>query len=138
MIPNEVREAVAKNNLRKTVAKSDVREYKERKILTRMAEAKLNGSQAVGFYYGAVVKESDLFHEEDHIKVLPVKILRKGEKVFSKYVVAFDVNKIELDSVIDIKVPKGKIGLFAGWHWWQVKEWCQKLGLKHINLVEEA
>lgn len=111
-----------------------------RRSLLRMSKSKLNGDLAAGFYYGTTVEEQYLFLWGESIKVFPVRYLKKSsqDKVASKYAVAFDMKKIKLNSVVELKVPKGQMGLFAGRHHWQVKEWCKQLGLKYIKIVEEA
>lgn len=137
-----VRKATTKTKSRKPVAKTaaDI-EAIGRNTLARMASSKLNEeSVAVGFYYGTVVDEQDLFYKGEHIKILPVILLKKGtdERIATRYAVAFKVNSIELNSAIEMKVPKGKIGMFAGRNGWLTKKWCEQLGLKNISLVEEA
>lgn len=130
-IPNEVRE-VATNNTRKQSL-----EFFE------LAKSKLNGMTAVGFWGERHrVDAEDFIFDGQHIKVLPVKVLCNDRKEEGKTVkrrtgfyVAFDVDKIELNSIVELKVPKDKKGMFVGTGAWQVAHWCRKLGLKKINVV---
>lgn len=101
----------------------------------------LHGRKAAGFSsYRPKYYEENFITDEDYLKILPVnKLVKNGSYDYCKsatgcYVV-FDVNKIELNSELDLQVPKGKEGLFIGKNGWQLKEWCKKLGLKRINVV---
>lgn len=135
-IPNEVRKA-AENNTRK-----------QREEFLQLVKDQLNGKKAVGFYgnhYRNTVE--DFFLEGRHIKVLPVRVLRKDEKEEGKtqkrytgYYAAFDVDKIELNSEVELKAPTEKTRMFVGTKAWQVAEWCRKLGLKKIKVtgIEKA
>lgn len=130
-IPNEVRKAV-KNNTRK-----------QREEFLQLVKDKLNGELAVGFYGNHYRnKVEDFLLNGQHIKVLPVKVIQKDEneegktqKKYTGYFAAFDVDEIELNSEVELKVPNKKIGMFVGKDAWQVAEWCRKLGLKKIKVT---
>lgn len=95
----------------------------------------LGERQAVGIR-SIALKEQDFLFEEDHIKKLPVIMpCKNGGQICTQYCVVFDVNNIELNSIVTLEVPKGEEGLFVGTNGWQVKGWCQKLGLKAIKVV---
>lgn len=114
----------------------------ERSSLIRMSTAKMKDScaSAVGFYYGTTVDEQILSFKNGCIAIFPVMFQPKdgSEKRASKYVIAFDMQKIKHGALIELKVPKGKAGLFAGHKKWQVKKLCQQLNLKFISIIEEA
>lgn len=130
-IPKEVRKA-AENNTRK-----------QREEFLQLVKEQLNGKLAVGFYGNHYRnKVEDFFLDGQHIKVLPVRVLRKDEKEEGKtqkrytgYFAAFDVDKIELNSEVELKAPKEKTRMFVGTKAWQVAEWCRKLGLKKIKVT---
>lgn len=130
-IPEEVRKA-AENNTRK-----------QREEFLQLVKEQLNGERAVGFYGNHYRnKVEDFFLDGRHIKVLPVRVLRKDEKdeektvkKYTGYYVAFDVDKIELNSEVELKVPSEKTRMFVGTKAWQVAEWCRKLGLKKIKVA---
>lgn len=106
----------------------------------RGVKAHLGEKQAVAFYDESYDEsmEMDYVCGEDRIRAIPVVILqRRGGVRNTNWYACFNVNQIELNSVVTLeKVPKGKAGMFAGTGAWQVKEWCQKLGLKFIKIVE--
>lgn len=130
-IPNEARKAAVNNTMRKE--------------FFQLANQELNGMLAVGFFRnGRNTDVEDLIFEGKHIKVLPVKV-RMFDKVKKKefekktgFFAAFDVDNIELNSVVEIKVPKGRVSMFVGKDAWQLRQWCKKLGIKRINVVETA
>lgn len=100
----------------------------------------LKGRMAVGILNSHLYFEADYVTKEHHLKILRVQRVEldrfnRISTYGTNHCVLFDVNKIELNSEIDLYVPKGKEGLFIGKNGWQVKEWCQKLGLKKINVV---
>lgn len=112
-----------------------------KKLIPDIFKYLLNGRKAAGFR--TIIKKShkeDFVTDKDHFKILPVKTLTKNDAIDyctydTNYYVVFDVNKIELNSEIELQVPKGKEGLFIGKNGWQVRDWCSKLGIKKIHVV---
>ncbi len=130
-IDNMVRDAILKYELEKDKEK---RFYRLKNML--------KGKKVVTSNVLNIKKEVDFIYGNEHIKVLPVMtkvyddILGYEEDVYTYLNVVLDVNKIELDSVLDIKVSPGYRGKYIGKNGWQVKAWCKKLGLRRINVVE--
>ena len=96
----------------------------------------------LGEYKGVVIKNLDvnglrINGKEDihigsyHFKILPVWYDQKKTMPTGHYVI-FDVNNIELNSKIKIKVNAKIQGLVIGRKFWQVRFWQKKLGLKKI------
>ena len=128
-IPNEVKRVAANN---------------QKEEFLRLVKKQLNGNKAVGFYGNHYKAEAEDFFLDDgqHIKVLPVRVLRKDKKeegktnkCYTGYYVAFNVNRIELNSEIELKAPRDKTRMIVGTGAWQVAEMCRKLGLKSIKVV---
>lgn len=125
---------VAANKLTKKVNATIKKDEIEKGILE--LKNLLHGKKAAGFnsdmprYY-----EKDFVTEKEHLKVLPVQIIIANFKSPTGCFVVFDVNEIELNSELNLPVPKDLQGLFIGKQGWQIKEWCKKLGLKRINVI---
>lgn len=111
---------------------------KSEEFFQRVKEC-LGERQAVAFYDESDFEsQMDYVCGEDRIKAIPVVIPRlRGGKKYTNWYACFNANKIELNSVVKLeKVPKGKAGMFIGTKAWQTKEWCRKLGVKFIQVVE--
>lgn len=102
----------------------------------RYLKEALRGRQAIGIFTWRCEKEKDFIFDGNHIKVIPVYVIsRNGSKIMTDYLAVFDVNAIELDSIVTMEVPKGQVGLFIGKNHWQENEWCKRFGLKKIDVV---
>lgn len=130
----------------KWTVEAEIEKFKKKKkkeeFFQRVKEC-LGERQAVAFYdetyyFNRFEFEPDYVCGEDRIKAIPVIIPRlNGEESYTNWYACFNANKIELNSVVKLeKVPKRKVGLFKGTNTWQIKEWCQKLGVKFIQVVE--
>ena len=125
----------AANKLRDEIVEPEVTMRKLKKVLS--------GRKAAGTvgYLNLPFKEDHIFTSDDgtRIEVLPVKRISRetGTKIPKKsaYVV-FDVNQIELNSNVKVRVPANSANLFKGTAGWQADYWCKKLGLKKIRFVE--
>ena len=124
----------------KEKVEDSVYELEEKKIIKRELYPKikkaLDGRKACGYYQLKIIQE-DIIVDDDHFKMIPVELPRGGISLdeYTGWYAVFDVNKIELDSVLTLEVPKGKEGLFVGRNGWQAKAWCKQLGVKRINVV---
>lgn len=120
-IPSEVRQSVKQD---------------QNKKFFNITTAWLKDMPAVGFFSNLHCSGEDLIFDNRHIKVLPVKAIDGKKTKRTKFYIAIDVDKVELNSSLELKVPKYKKGLFIGTGAWQVAYWCKKLGLRHIDVVE--
>lgn len=136
-IPNEVRKAI------NTQTKIQAQKRKETVFQLAKKHLEANEAVAVGFWGENYRVEGEDFFDDKfnrHIKVIPVisQYKDKEEKTVRRrtgFYVAFDVNSIELNSAVELKVPKSQAGIFIGTRACHLKEWCQKLGLKKIEVV---
>lgn len=101
-----------------------------------IATSRLADMPAVGFFSTKRCIGEDIIFDNRHIKVLPVKAIEDKKTKRTKFYIAIDVDKVELNSSLELKVPKYKKGFFIGTGAWQVAYWCKKLGLRHIDVVE--
>lgn len=128
------------NQVRRAIEKFEEKKRKEE--FFKLVKESLGERQAILFYDEAndVPIEMDYVCGEDRFKAIPVTIpaiFRKGWSGNTYWYACFNVNKIELNSVVKLeKVPKGKAGMVIGFNGWQTKEWCRKLGVKFIKVVE--
>lgn len=117
-------------------------EKKRKEEFFKLVKESLGERQAILFYdeTNDVPIEMDYVCGEDRFKAMPIiipAIFRKGWSGHTYWYACFNVNKIELNSVVKLeKVPKGKAGMVIGFNGWQTKEWCRKLGVKFIQVVE--
>ncbi len=121
-------------NVRNEVKKSEARNE-----FFQLIKAKMGEFQAVGFWgNNAWVDTEDYIFEGRHFKVFPVRLLRTNEnngKFYKRrtgFYMAFDMDKIESGSVVEIKVPAGKEKMFCGSGGWLVKAASRNLGVKKI------
>ena len=137
--------AVAANKLRDEVVNPAVREFNNQKLAIQIKEL-MSGHNVVGFVgdfklpfqkeYNLVANKNT--DDEIFLKVLPVEKFggKDGERVPVKTAYAvFDVNNTQLNSKVKMRVPEKFAKLFVGTGGWQLEYWCDKLGLKSIQVV---
>ena len=135
--------AVYANKLRDEVVNPAVRKFCNEKLASKLKEL-MSGRKVAGFvgdFRLPFQKEYDIISDDGlRWKILPVEQFSSKSKgagtipVRSAYAV-FDVNQIELNSEVEMQVPEKSAGLFIGTGGWQIKYWCNKLGLKRIKVV---
>lgn len=114
----------------------ELRRKKKEEALYNSIKETLGEKEACGYYSGAQRIPENFFSNNEHFKLIPVMMPKYvGAAKRTGWYAVFNVNQIELNSVIKLEVQKGKEGLFIGTNAWQVKEWCEQLGVKRINVV---
>lgn len=101
----------------------------------------LDGRPAVGFYdYSTLPIWGDtLTYNGKQVTFIPVYMLSTWscQRILTNHYVAFDMDKLPSDGILELPVPAEKEGMFIGRDGWQVKEWRETLGLKRINVVAD-
>ncbi len=101
----------------------------------QMCKSKLAGNVAVGLELS--LNDNIRFGHEGILKL-------EGEKIQyiffagyknTRYAVIFNLSKIEPESIVTMKVPRGDEGLFIGTRGYYVKRWAIELGVRRINVV---
>ena len=113
----------------------DYIQQKKQIAFAQRCKASLNGEKAVGIEFSNLEAsgfedELDMKFEGEHIKY--IRFLRNRH---TSCAVIFNMSRIEPDSVLTMKVPKGKEGLFVGVSGFRVKYWSEMLGVRRINVV---
>ena len=106
-------------------------------------ESKHAETVAVGIFNRDLNKldEIDLFIVDEHYyKLLNVKRLVPSsdegtEEISTDWYMLVDMDAYEPKSEIQLEVPKGKAGMFAGTKFWQRNKWCKALDAR-IKIVE--
>lgn len=114
-----------------------IEEYEKENAIIRLAQKckeSLNGNTAVGIELS--LNDTMRYGHE-------LTFTFEGDKfwysVFAgyrdiRYAVIFKLSKIEPETIVTMKVPRGKEGLFIGSRGYYVKRWASQLGVQRINV----
>lgn len=157
-IPNEVKKAIGNESSKKDTAKNTGKTVKngagkkgnkkprratseERKKFFDLVKEQLGDLPAVGFWGNkSFVDSEDYIFEGRHFKILPVRVMRVNEengKFYKRrtgFYMAFDMDRIQPNSNVTIKVPEGKERMFCGSGAWQVADASRKLGVAKVRV----
>lgn len=120
------------------------RQQEQEALVPLLVEA-LNGRPAIGLTYELynlpywLDEKTNFVHNGKSLMFVPVCTfgIKYGEELYylsDRYAI-FDMKNLPSDGILELPVPAGSEGLFIGRGGWQVKKWCEMLGLKRINVV---